>query len=101
MLPNRGAGGLTRVMASRIDADQSGITADSVVGARATYRCPNTGFPMQASAAEEITEDKDRYEPVSCVRCWEPFHLVNPFTGKVFGDDDDRSRAKLPHVSSD
>ncbi len=61
--------------------------------------CPNTGFSMQASAAEEITEDKDRFEPVSCVRCWQQFHLVNPFTGKVFGDDDDRSRAKLPHVS--
>jgi hypothetical protein len=52
--------------ASRIDTDKSGITADSVVGAMATfvYSCPNTGFPMQASAAEEITEDKDRYDSV-------------------------------------
>jgi hypothetical protein len=57
--------GLT-ALAPRIDTDKSGITADSVVGAMATfvYSCPTAGFPMQASAAEKITEDKDRYEPI-------------------------------------
>ena len=51
------------------------------------YRCPNTGFRIQASAAEEITEDEDTYEPVTCVMC-QQVHLVNPFTGKVLGEDD-------------
>ncbi len=44
------------------------------------------GFRIQASAAEEITEDEDTYEPVTCVMC-QQVHLVNPFTGKVLGDD--------------
>ncbi len=51
------------------------------------YRCPNMGFRIQASAVEEITEDEDTYEPVTCVMC-QQVHLVNPFTGKVLGEDD-------------
>ena len=43
---------------------------------------PNMGFRIQASAAEEITEDEDTYQPVTCVMC-QQVHLVNPFTGKV------------------
>ena len=38
------------------------------------------------AAAEEIAEDADRYEPVTCVMC-QPVHLVNPWTGKVLGED--------------
>ena len=50
------------------------------------YRCPNTGLRIQALATEEITEDEDRYEPVTCVMCRQ-VHLVNPWTGKVLGED--------------
>jgi hypothetical protein len=56
------------------------------------YRCPNTGLRIQALAAAEITEDEDKYEPVTCVMCRQ-VHLVNPWTGKVLGDDDDRPHA--------
>ena len=50
------------------------------------YRCPNTGLRIQAWAAEEVTEDEDMYEPVTCVMC-QQVHLVNAWTGKVLGDD--------------
>jgi hypothetical protein len=53
------------------------------------YRCPNTGLRIQAlAAAEEITEDENAYEPVNCVMCLQ-VHLVNPFTSKVLGGDDE------------
>ena len=52
------------------------------------YRCPNTGLRIQALATEEITEDEHTYEPVTCIMCRQ-VHLVNPFTGKVLGDDDE------------
>ena len=50
------------------------------------YRCPNTGLRIQAWAAEEVTEDEDAYEPVTCVMC-QQVHLVNAVTGKVLGGD--------------
>jgi hypothetical protein len=50
------------------------------------YRCPNTGLRIQALAAEEITVGEDTYEPVTCVMCRQ-VHLVNPYTGKVLGED--------------
>jgi hypothetical protein len=51
------------------------------------YRCPNTGLRIQALAApEEITEDEIAYEPVTCVMC-QQVRLVNPFAGKVLGED--------------
>lgn len=53
------------------------------------YRCPNTGLRIQALfTAEEIAEDENAYEPVTCVMC-QQVHLVNPFTGKVIGEDRD------------
>ena len=50
------------------------------------YRCPNTGLRIQAWAAEEVTEDEDAYEPVTCVMC-QQVHLVNAVTSKVLGGD--------------
>ena len=50
------------------------------------YRCPNTGLPIQALAAEEITEGEDTYEAVTCIMCRQ-VHLVNPHTGMVLGED--------------
>ena len=53
------------------------------------YRCPNTGLPIQAlSAAEGIAEGEKTYEPVTCIMCRQ-VHLVNAFTGKVLGDDNE------------
>ena len=71
-----------------IDTGQSADSADSVVGTMRPfiYRCPNTGRRIQALAAEEITDDEDMYEPVTCVMC-QQVHLVNSFTGKVLGQD--------------
>ena len=53
------------IIASRIDLDQSPNSANSIVGTMAAfiYRCPNTGLRIQASAAAEITEDEDKYDP--------------------------------------
>ena len=73
---------------ARIDADQSPVSAYSVRGTMVPfiYRCPNTGLPIQALAAEEITEGEDTYEAVACIMC-QQVHLVNPHTGKVLGED--------------
>ena len=51
------------------------------------YRCPNTGLRIQALGAEEITEDEDTFEPMTCIMCRQ-VHLVNSFTGKVLGEGD-------------
>jgi len=52
------------------------------------YRCPNRGLRIQALAAEEIREDEDTYDPVTCVMCRQ-VHLVNSFTHKVLGEDEE------------
>ena len=82
---------LRRIIASRIDADQSPVCADGVDGTMPAfiYRCPNTGIRIQALVAEEIAQDEDAYQPVTCVMCGK-VHFVNPFTGKVLGRDDDK-----------
>ena len=49
------------------------------------YRCPNTRVRIQALAAEAITDDAYTYQPVACVMC-KQVHLVNPFTGKLLGE---------------
>ena len=49
------------------------------------YRCPNTRVRIQALAAEAITDDADAYQLVACVMC-KQVHLVNPFTGKLLGE---------------
>ena len=49
------------------------------------YRCPNTRVRIQALAAKAITDDADTYQPVACVMCRQ-VHLVNPFTGKLLGE---------------
>jgi hypothetical protein len=73
---------------ARIDADQSPVSAYSVRGNDGSFicRCPNTGLRIQALAAEEITEGEDMYEAVTCIMC-RLVHLVNPYTGKVLGED--------------
>jgi hypothetical protein len=49
------------------------------------YRCPNTGKLVQAWTAEDPYESDDAYESVRCVAC-RRVHMVNPNTGKVFGE---------------
>ena len=51
------------------------------------YRCPNTGRQVQGWSADDLTEDDDTYQSVTCLACAQ-LHLVNPKTEKVIGADD-------------
>lgn len=52
------------------------------------FRCPNTGHKVQGFVAEDVSDDADTYEPVTCLIC-KQVHLVKPTTGKVLGLDDE------------
>ncbi len=52
------------------------------------YRCPNTGLRVQGFVAEDVPDDADTYESVTCLAC-QQVHLVNPATGKVLGEADE------------
>ena len=52
------------------------------------YRCPNTRHLVQAYTAEEVTEDTNTFESVTCLAC-RRIHLVNAATGKVAGEEDE------------
>ena len=51
------------------------------------YRCPNTGHRVQSFSAQEVSDNADAYELVTCTMC-QRVHLVNPVTGKVLGEKD-------------
>jgi hypothetical protein len=53
------------------------------------YRCPNVGLQVQDWAAEDVSQNGDTYQAVTCGACAK-VHLVNPSTGKVLGADDDQ-----------
>jgi len=49
------------------------------------FRCPKTGFNVQAWIADDPGErNDDSYETIRCTACTR-FHLVNPRSGKVLG----------------
>jgi hypothetical protein len=50
------------------------------------YRCPHTKLRVQGFVANEITENTNTYEPVTCIMCRQ-LHHVNPFTRKVLSED--------------
>lgn len=52
------------------------------------YRCPYTGQNVQGFIAEEVSDDVDAYESITCLAC-QRVHLVNPATGRVIGEDDE------------
>jgi len=52
------------------------------------YRCPNTGNKVQGYAAEEVSDDPNTYESVTCLACRQ-VHFINPKTGRVIGEDDE------------
>jgi hypothetical protein len=52
------------------------------------YRCPNTGYRGQGFVAEDVSEDPERYEVVTCIAC-QQVHLVNPTTSKVLGGEEE------------
>lgn len=52
------------------------------------YRCSNTGLRVQGFVAEEVPDDADSYELITCLAC-QQVHYVNPTTGKVLGGDDE------------
>jgi hypothetical protein len=53
------------------------------------FRCPNTGLHMQGWSAEDVSDDRETYEAMTCTACRQ-LHFVNRATGKVLGDDRDR-----------
>ena len=51
------------------------------------YRCPNTGLNVQGRIESELADrDAESYEAVTCMACAR-VHLVNPKTGKLFGEE--------------
>ncbi len=52
------------------------------------YRCPNIGRRVQGFVAEEVSDDADTYESITCLAC-QQVHLVNPATGKIVGQEDE------------
>ena len=52
------------------------------------FRCPNTGLNVQGWSAEDVTDEADTYEAMTCTACRQ-LHFVNRATGKVLGDDRD------------
>jgi hypothetical protein len=52
------------------------------------YRCPNTGYRVQDFVAEDVSEDPERYEVVTCIAC-QQVRLVNPTTSKVLGGEEE------------
>ena len=49
------------------------------------YRCPVTEYRVQGFSAEDTSEDRQTYEPVTCPVCRQ-IHHVNPATGAVLGE---------------
>ena len=52
------------------------------------YRCPTTGYRVQGFSADDTSEDRHVYEPMTCPVCHKVHH-VNPATGAVLGDKDE------------
>jgi len=52
------------------------------------FRCPNTSQNVQGFTAEEVSDDPDAYESVTCLAC-RRVHMVNPASGKVLGANDE------------
>jgi hypothetical protein len=50
------------------------------------FRCPNTGKNVQGFTAEDVSDDADAYQTLTCLACRQ-VHLVNPANGKVLGVD--------------
>ena len=49
------------------------------------YCCPVTEYRVQGFSAEDTSEDRHTYEPVTCPVCRQ-IHHVNPATGAVLGE---------------
>jgi len=43
---------------------------------------------VQGFIAEEISDDGDAYEAITCLACRQ-VHAVNPITGKILGADEE------------
>ena len=48
------------------------------------YRCPYTGLNVQGWSADDVSENGNMYETLTCLVCGQ-VHLVNPRTGRVIG----------------
>jgi hypothetical protein len=52
------------------------------------YRCPKTGYRVQGFIAEDVSDESEGYEVITCI-AYQEVHLVNPTTGKVLGAADE------------
>ena len=52
------------------------------------YRCPNTSLKVQGFIADEVSDDPNAYETITCLACRQ-VHAVNPASGKVLGADEE------------
>jgi hypothetical protein len=46
------------------------------------FRCPNTGLNVQGWSAEDIQDERETYESITCTACGQ-LHFVNRASGKV------------------
>ena len=53
-------------------------------------RCPNTGRNVQGWSAEEMLDDPDMYETITCAECGQ-LHWINRASGRVLGDTQDKT----------
>ena len=51
------------------------------------YRCPNTGYKIQAFIAEDVSDHSEDYRALTCLAC-QQVHYVSP-TGKVLGEEEE------------
>jgi hypothetical protein len=55
------------------------------------YRCPLTGYKVQAFVVDDLTDagtDNGIFHTVTCSACTR-VHVINPKTSKVLGDDEE------------
>ena len=77
----------TRPSPASLELNQIAFRADVFSGRMPTflYRCPNTGYRVQGFVAQDVSDNSQSYEAITCIVC-QRVHLVNPATGKVVGE---------------
>jgi hypothetical protein len=54
------------------------------------YRCPTIGLRVEGWVVDDPTKrDEDSYVSMTCLAC-RGVHLINPKTGKVVGEDEEK-----------
>ena len=74
-----------RTAAKLLTRDEARRIAANIAMPLFMYRCPKTGYRVQGFSAEDTSEDRHVYEPVTCPVCHQ-IHHVNPTTGATLGE---------------